>query len=350
MNEIMDYETETYSINMTHSVHVHLEGTTLRLRRPKTNIPKRAMWDDPKNPNPQFIHQRHFDIEGGKILLLPPGLVKKRLWSKKYPICVALAKVRQKTARTDSAPQSPVVSVASSEIKMTNSNSADTVNGFEVISEEKSEPSILYLFARTCHEKEQWYRRFVAAAKGMPLKNHILEIRNIVENSNRPRRSSSSDSLRHKRQNSSDSLSSVGTTSSAVDDTQTGDLKHFIRYMARLIPRDQNSSPSSPTHSLSGKEKEAKVPESRSTTPTAVGSKTVVCDSALLPLNALLGRCFFDFLGDQYWADKVKEKLQKKLSKIHVSSPIFVMNSKYIQIFLTLHLSIFLSVCQPAGT
>lgn len=321
MNEIMEYQPDSYSINQTHSVNVHLEGTSLRLRRPKVNIPKRAMWDDPKVQNPQFIHQRHFDIEGSRVLLLPPGLVKKRLWSKKYPICIALSKTRPKIPHVDSAPQSLVTAASTAELKMTNSSSAETVHGFEMVSDDKCDSSVLYLFARTCPEKEQWYHRLSAAAKGVPLKNHILEIRRLVEESSRPRRSSSSDSLRHKRQNSSDSLSSVTTTSSAVEDLQSGssDLREFVKYMARLIPKDQTSSPSSPTHSVMGKEKDSKSSDSRSSTTGGGGSRSIVCDPALLPLNAFLGRCFYDFLGNQRWAGKVKEKLQKKLSKIHVS-------------------------------
>jgi len=322
MNEIMEYQPESYSINQSHSIYLHLEGTTLRLRRPKNNIPKRAMWYDPKVTNPQFVHQRHFELEGSRVLLLPPGLVKKRLWSKKYPICVALAKTKPKLSRVDSAPQSPVTAATNTDLKMTNSNSADVVHGFEMITDDKCDSSVLYLFARTCHEKEQWYYRLSAAAKGVPMKNHILEMRRLIEDSNKPKRSSSSDSLRHKRQNSSDSLSSVTTTSSAVEDGPTGsnELRDFVKYMARLIPRDQSSSSSSPTHSLSGKEKDTKPTDSRtSATSTGNGAKSIVCDPTLLPLNALLGRCFFDFLGNQRWANKVQEKLQKKLSKIHVS-------------------------------
>lgn len=35
-------------------------------------------------------------------------------------------------------------------------------------------------------------------------------------------------------------------------------------------------------------------------------------------LNALIGRIFWDFLHEKYWADKVQQKIQQKLSKIRV--------------------------------
>lgn len=318
MNEVMNYTPDSYSINQTHSIYVHLEGTTLRLRRPKTNIPKRAMWNEP-NPTPQFIHQRHFDITGSRVLLLPPELVKKRLWSKKYPICICLARDGKKINLPQPTSHGYMMAHSNSFPKMNSSilpEDSGSPHGFEMISEQKCDTSLLYLFARTCREKEQWYRRFEAAAKGVPLPNHILEVQRILGKSNaRHRRSSSSDSLsKHKRHGSTDSTSSA---SSPTTDSEPvpGDvtLKAFVLYMSRLIPKvaDNDSVPSSPAHTTTGKERNS---EAKTTIP-----RKIICDPVLTPLNAVLGRCFWDFLRDNYWANAMKEKLQKKLSKIHVS-------------------------------
>lgn len=38
--------------------------------------------------------------------------------------------------------------------------------------------------------------------------------------------------------------------------------------------------------------------------------------------NAFLGRIFWDFLREKYWADLVSKKIQMKLSKIRVSHAI----------------------------
>lgn len=321
MNELIDYQIDSYSINQTHSIYIHLEGTTLRLRRPKVNVPKRAMWDEP-NPSAQFVHQRHFDIEGSKVLLLPSGLIKKRLWSKKYPICIALAKdgkkhsVKQETSAQSSSNGNQPIGMIS------NSSSVDSVQGFEMVSEQKCDTSVLFLFARTCREKEQWYRQLSAAASGAPLNNHIREIKRLIEHSSSTayKRSSSSDSLKHKHQNSSDSLSSISTNASNIEDSSEIDLKNFVIYMSRLIPRDKDSLPSSPVHAGSVKEKDVKMGDPKPNIMSSAGPKGIICEPTLLPLNAILGRCFWDFLGDQYWANKVKDKLQKKLSKIHVSN------------------------------
>lgn len=37
-------------------------------------------------------------------------------------------------------------------------------------------------------------------------------------------------------------------------------------------------------------------------------------------VNAFLGRTFWDFLGEKYWANVVSKKIQMKLSKIRVGS------------------------------
>ena len=37
-------------------------------------------------------------------------------------------------------------------------------------------------------------------------------------------------------------------------------------------------------------------------------------------LNAFLGRIFWDFLGETYWANVVSKKIQMKLSKIRVGT------------------------------
>ena len=79
----------------------------------------------------------------------------------------------------------------------------------------------------------------------------------------------------------------------------------FTRYMGYLLPTSTFTQ-------LLSSSKSGAVPRSPFT-----GS--IICDSQLYWLNGLIGRCFFDFLRDAWWANKVKDKLQRKLSKIHVS-------------------------------
>ncbi|VDN23566.1 unnamed protein product, partial [Dibothriocephalus latus] len=85
---MVSYSPENYHINSTHSVFVTLEGTQLRIQRPKKNVPRRAMFNTPppSATSVHFVHQRIFDMTRVIVTLLPQGLIEKRLWSKKYPI------------------------------------------------------------------------------------------------------------------------------------------------------------------------------------------------------------------------------------------------------------------------
>ena len=156
MNELKQYNVNDYHINQTSSVFVTLDGRMLRLQRPKTNIPRRAAFDD-GHINASFIHQRHFNLEGSQICLLPTQLVKKRLWSKKYPICIALANV-------------------DFELKEDDELSSTLVNGLADGLVDEDKQTLLYLFARTGREKEEWYRRFYAAAQAEPLPIKISDL------------------------------------------------------------------------------------------------------------------------------------------------------------------------------
>lgn len=199
MNEIMDYNPNDYHINNTHCVFVTLEGTRLRLQRPKNPIPKRAMHDE-SLPVAHFIHQRHFELKGSNVFLLPPGLIKKRIWSKKYPICVALAEKGTKSkSNKDSLSASSVTLDRPNNIRQSCDVSSDM--GFEILFEEKCDTSILYLFTRTGREKEEWYNRFKAATQGKPLNNPLLEMRRAIDRS----RQQLKDGIGHRRHNSLDS-------------------------------------------------------------------------------------------------------------------------------------------------
>ena len=195
MNELSVYDPDDYHISATRSVFVQLEGTNLRLQTPKHNVPKRAMWNEPPLHASTFIHQRFFDLQGSRIYLLPQGLVRKRIWSKKYPICVGLVKSGTKTERKfvhqgslDSIKLSetkkddikdrerrPPVAQASLDLDSSQSNVSAVDMGYEMINTASTE-NLLYLFARTSREKEEWFRRLIAASKGAPLPSQMVEL------------------------------------------------------------------------------------------------------------------------------------------------------------------------------
>ncbi|CAH1135926.1 unnamed protein product [Ceutorhynchus assimilis] len=85
------YDPLTYHIYQTQSVFLRLQGSLLRLSHSKSKVPKRAMWNE-HEIKASFSHHRIYNLLGAKISLLPEGLAKIRLWSKKYPICITLSK------------------------------------------------------------------------------------------------------------------------------------------------------------------------------------------------------------------------------------------------------------------
>ena len=80
MNEIDSYDPNTFSINMTRSVYIKLEGTVLHLSTTNARIPKRVMWNElPINrKNILYTTHRSYDLLGCRIELLPIGLARKR--------------------------------------------------------------------------------------------------------------------------------------------------------------------------------------------------------------------------------------------------------------------------------
>lgn len=302
MNELHTYHPENFHLNQTHSVYVHLEGTTLRLQVPKNNVPKRAMFDEVL-PNVSFIHQRYFDIKGSKVRLLPIGLIKKRIWSKKYPLCIALANIGTEN-RMKLSSQSENIS-ASPVSKILDSDSSPSAE------KDVCHSGILYLFARTCREKEEWYYRFVAATKGTPLPTRLASLI-CISTKKKPsltKRHSTSSlemSKQHLCQSSLDSSvpPSTGNNNNRENNLTEPEciLQQYLCYMSRIMPAGSSSL-------LSG----------ASIGKSLCGAAKITCEPELLWVNAVIGRLFWDFLREKYWAERMKEKIQRKLSKIHVS-------------------------------
>ncbi|KAK3091537.1 hypothetical protein FSP39_020588 [Pinctada imbricata] len=338
MNEIVSYDPFRYSINDTHVVHVLLERTKLRLRRTKANIPKRAVWDEFIPNVTDFVHGRHFDIKGSRVFLKPEGLVQKRLWSKKYPICIELVKKDKPLEKKERTMSDSVLD------KTTDSGTIlprdETFHGFELVTNEKCDDNILYLFARTSREKEDWFRRFQAAAAGKPLKSNLGRIRKFFETKipqnqkesqdgevKQHQRRESNESLgenqesgmpTHTRQDSADSVQSLGLgpiqQSEGTSSGENLDMEQFVRYMSKLMPRDMYDR-FSPPYKRNVRD-----------------SNMIDCEDQVLWVNAFVSRCFWDFLRHKKYANWVMDKIQKKLERIH--TPYFIEKLKLTDINL----------------
>jgi len=265
MNELSHYNAAEFHINDTCSVYVTLESCTLRLQTPKHGIPKRAICDE-YIPMAAFVRQRHFDLEGGRVHLLPQDLVSKRLWSKKYPICIVPRRL---------------------------TNDLVDVDGDQ-------KRTVLYLFARTCRGKEEWYRRFVYASRGTPWPTRLSDV--VAQTSPTTDQSLASPMSvswqKHRREGSTDSTSS---SISAAESTSAVEIDY-----SRLLPE----------HNLTDYSKYMSAVMPFGPAPALSDDQS---PASMTWLNALIGRLFLDFLREKYWAEKMRDKIQNKLCKMHVS-------------------------------
>ncbi|XP_018612684.2 testis-expressed protein 2-like isoform X1 [Scleropages formosus] len=310
MNEIYSYDPEMYHATLTHSVFVRLEGSVLRLSKPSRSIARRATFNEPK-PEVTFVSQKIYDLTDSKVYLMPQNLARKRLWNKKYPICVELAK-QEHFMSTAQADQSEAGGVG---VK-------DACGGEEALGPSfgSQEPGCaldakdhktLYLFGRTGREKEEWFRRMSVASRfkaeskklsGLPAS--FLPAQSCTN--------SQSGGLTHSRSSSRGSLDEILASQPRQKELAGGlrqkALLDYTTYMAQYVRTQQESSSQSPTQSPEGSPGVSrKLPRSpeEEVEPEAW-------------VNALLGRIFWDFLGEKYWADMVSKKIQMKLSKIRL--------------------------------
>ncbi|NXU27027.1 TEX2 protein, partial [Thalassarche chlororhynchos] len=162
MNEIYNYDPETYHATLTHSVYVRLEGSTLRLSKPNKNISRRAVYNEPK-PEVTYVSQKIYELTESKISLVPKSLARKRIWNKKYPICIELARQDDFMAKAQTDKENTEEKLSSAEkVDLNNEESKKPQDGAKYASQKDQ---VLYLFGRTGREKEEWFRRFLLASK-----------------------------------------------------------------------------------------------------------------------------------------------------------------------------------------
>lgn len=309
MNEIYSYDPETYHATLTHSVFVRLEGGTLRLSKPNKNISRRASYNETK-PEVTYISQKIYDLSDSKIYLVPKSLARKRIWNKKYPICIELGRQddfmskaqTDKEAGEEKLP--PEKELASEDLKKPPQPQEGTKSS-------QRDP-ILYLFGRTGREKEEWFRRFTLASK---LKSDLKKSSGVSGSKSgllpaHSRHSSPSGHLSHSRSSSKGSMEEMMTQpkqKELLGGVRQKMLLDYSVYMGRCVPQDGHSPHRSPVQSAESS------PTAGKKLPEAPPSEEEEQEAWV---NALLGRIFWDFLGEKYWSDVVSKKIQMKLSKI----------------------------------
>uniref|UniRef100_A0A8C5N6M3 Testis-expressed protein 2-like n=1 Tax=Gouania willdenowi TaxID=441366 RepID=A0A8C5N6M3_GOUWI len=283
MNEIQDYDPETCHPALTHSVYATLEGSCLRLDTPRTNISRRATYDE-RVYETTFVKSRCFQLTKSKVFLLPSALARKRIWNPKYPICIQLSngEISQKE-----------------EVIIPEVNYEEATDAKPASSSQRPQDllSTLYLFGRTGREKEEWFRHFLFASMDKETdreKRH--KVTSQVSNPN----SRGSSRIGSSEEDAPTTLQFSCISAAPSGNNKCCSLPDYHSYMATCVLAAEESTPLSSPGVSSTEE-----------SPTL---KDHVSQTSWT--NALIGRIFWDFLQEKYWADAVSQKIQKKLSKI----------------------------------
>uniref|UniRef100_A0A8B9UR48 SMP-LTD domain-containing protein n=2 Tax=Anas zonorhyncha TaxID=75864 RepID=A0A8B9UR48_9AVES len=160
----------------------------------------------------------------------------------------------------------------------------------------------LYLFGRTGREKEEWYQHLLRACSG--------KAAGSGEGGGGAGTGLTSPQLVHAASSSGGSTEDIPSAIRLKDLAGNVRQKIFLdysTYMARFVPAEAGGSPEqSPPHSVLSSPTPGKLSED------AAGRS----EGCTAWVNALVGRIFWDFLREHYWAEQVASKIQKKLSKI----------------------------------
>ncbi|XP_005808814.2 testis-expressed protein 2-like [Xiphophorus maculatus] len=285
MNEAHSYDPDTFHPSILHSVYVTLDGSRLHLANPRASIPRWAAFDEPLH-EAVFLHSRTYQLANSKVSLVPPGLARKRVWNKKYPICITLAEEELEV-----------------ESLLEGQEEGETAEKPSIPSHRS--PATLYLFGRTGREKEEWFQHLLSASKAEP-------------------QSESSPEENTEAQTGGEAVKEAPEEFADLS-MKTKMLLEYSTYMMQLIGSDRNSPILSPSCSdkgspSAGKKISTEDCVSGSEAGEDIGPVTesggCSTDSQSAWINSLVGRIFWDFLREKYWADQVAHKIQKKLSKI----------------------------------
>ncbi|KAK1162880.1 testis-expressed protein 2-like [Acipenser oxyrinchus oxyrinchus] len=335
MNEMYGYDPETYLPSLTHSVFITLEASTLRLSYPKNNIPRWATFDEPRH-DAVFTCHRTVELAESKVFLVPPALARKRIWNKKYPICILLAEQAETKMGSQGEQEAEEQRTQSDTLK----RGASPEPSARPPAAEAS-PGILYLFGRTGRDKEEWFQHFLAAS------------RSDSEDKENPSRCGSKFGVSMIRGSSPSGRvlysdgSSRGSTEDIASLFRLRDLAGSVHqkiildyntYMAHFILSESSSPLLSPCHSA------ASSPSAKRKFPRDPLGGSSEAQPAWI--NALIGRILWDFLREKYWADQVACKIQKKLSKIRL--PYFMNELTLTELDMGTSLPQILSTSKPS--
>ncbi|KAL0125179.1 hypothetical protein PUN28_004368 [Cardiocondyla obscurior] len=301
------YDPQNYHVARTKSVFFSLEGGVLRVMETRMKVPKRAIWDEPKRKY-KFTRKRMYNLIGAKIELVPEGLIRRRRWSKKYPICITMDQGAlinstslsdwtdlgkefledEKKIQAEGTSQEIEENTLGEETKSEDDDSRleyfkdneedefkiDEDEDDDDLSQSKSSRSIyedcrdneevtkckLYVFARADREKEDWFRRLTLAASLSKKRHSICSI--------------------------NDTCANAISTQSEVTEPKSPEASSdatYSTYMNKYLNVDPEDSPK---------------------------------ENDVLWINCLLGRLLFDMHSCPEAINLIQDKIQRKLSNI----------------------------------
>ncbi|NXW50470.1 TEX2 protein, partial [Nyctiprogne leucopyga] len=310
MNQLQVYDPELFHPSLTHSVFTTLDGATLKLSYPKSNIPRRATFEE-EILDAVFVSHRCYDLTDAKVFLCPPSLARKRTWNKKYPICILLPAPAEGESRSSEEHDT--------ELLRDEGTKKVAVPGQDIPGDCRER--CLYLFGRTGREKEEWFQHLVRASRRTP-SSSCGDTRAACHLPCHPDPLVSPGMGPAPQSSGSSSGGSAEDIPSAIPPKDlAGSIRQKIfldynTYMARLVPARAGGSPTqSPSHAALGSPTPTKgcMPSVPLQQGEDGAGRSEVC---MAWMNALVGRIFWDFLRERYWAEQVSSKIQKKLSKI----------------------------------
>uniref|UniRef100_UPI0037E8658F testis-expressed protein 2-like n=1 Tax=Semicossyphus pulcher TaxID=241346 RepID=UPI0037E8658F len=285
MNETHSYDPETFHPSILHSVYVALEGSRLRLAYPRANIPRWAGFDETPH-EAVFLRTRTYQLANCKVSLLPPGLARKRVWNKKYPVCITLAE--------GEVGEESVVEGQEEEERM----ERYTVPDHQL-------PVTLYLFGRTGREKEEWFQHFLSASRA--------GARSSVSGEETTETPLVGDAVKESTEELHDLPGALKTRT--LLDYSTFMTQLIVTQSCNPLPSPCQSDKGSPTSHKKIQNEEPGCGGQAGAEPSA-GPGGGSAEGQPTWVNSLVGRIFWDFLREKYWTDQVAHKIQKKLSKI----------------------------------
>ncbi|XP_054614903.1 testis-expressed protein 2-like [Dunckerocampus dactyliophorus] len=303
------YNLETFQPSAAHPVYVGLERSKLRLSYPQTV--------DGTPQDSKFLRSCVYQLANCTVTLAPTGLARKRVWNKKYPICITLAEGEK-----------------GEESVMEGQEVDERAKRNIIVPVHDTLPDVLYLFANTGREKQEWFQHFQSASRMTAERCANVHENKISDTSQRDAAKDCTEEL----QNLPEPVKAA--TKKPLD---------YNAYMTHLVGSE--SSNPAPDPGLNDK--------GNPTADQKVDNEVAVAESSAdtgpepnpapegqpVWLNSLIGRILWNCLQDQYWTDRVAQKFQKKLSKIKL--PYFMNELMLVDLDMGTCLPQILSISKP---